>query len=126
MSPNRLPRRKKGKPEKREREKHGACKSCVFEYRKRRPRKEEIARNGDAGHAEKKRELVAAKGGRCEACGYDRCLAALTFHHRDPAVKSFTISANLGLPMDVLEEEVAKCTLLCLNCHAEINHGKPG
>lgn len=125
MSPNRPPRRKNWKPSKREREKHGACRSCVFEYRKRRPPKE-AARSGDPGHAEKKRELVAEKGGKCEACGYNKCMAALTFHHLDQKSKSFTISANLGLPMDVLVEEVSKCSLLCLNCHAELNHGMNG
>ena len=122
MSPNKPPRQKKEKPEKREREKHGACKSCMFEYRKRRSHKEEVAKNGNLGHSDKKRQLVMAKGGRCEKCGYGKCLAAMTFHHIDPSTKSFTISANLGLPMDILEEEVNKCALLCLNCHAEINH----
>ena len=56
-------------------------------------------------------------------CGYDKCQAALTFHHINRKDKSFTISANLNLPMDILEEEVKKCVLLCLNCHAEIDHG---
>lgn len=126
MSPNRVPRRKSGKSEKREREKHGSCRSCVFTYRKRRPPKEEAARDGEAGGTEKKRTLVASKGSRCEECGYDRCLAALTFHHRDRAGKSFTISASLGLPIDVLEQEAEKCSLLCLNCHAELHHGLNG
>ena len=30
-----------------------------------------------------KRQLVLEAGGRCELCGYDRCLAALQFHHVD-------------------------------------------
>ena len=32
-----------------------------------------------------KRILVAEAGGRCARCGYDRCIAALQFHHMDPA-----------------------------------------
>ena len=39
-----------------------------------------------------KRRLVAEAGGRCKLCGYDRCLAALHFHHLDPAAKEFALS----------------------------------
>ena len=127
MSPQkRVPRQKNGKPDKREREKHGACKSCVFSYRKRRSPREEAVARGSLGYADKKRLLVDAKGGKCSSCGYGKCLSALTFHHTDRGLKSFTISANLGLPMDVLEKETAKCILLCLNCHAEVNQGLNG
>jgi hypothetical protein len=28
---------------------------------------------------------VSYKGGRCQICGYDRCIEALEFHHRDPS-----------------------------------------
>ena len=32
------------------------------------------------------------RGGRCQLCGYHRCIAALEFHHRDPAAKEFSLS----------------------------------
>lgn len=115
---------KQDKSEKREKEKHGACKSCMFTYRRKLSPKE-ISKNKSNGTS-KKRELVALKGGKCEKCGYDKCLAALTFHHKDRCCKAFTISGNLGLPLDVLKEEASKCLLLCLNCHAEEHHGLNG
>jgi hypothetical protein len=37
--------------------------------------------------------LVEYKGGKCECCGYDKCIAALEFHHLDPTTKE---SKNLG------------------------------
>ena len=40
-----------------------------------------------------KRHLVGEAGGACELCGYDRCLAALQFHHVDRATKRFALSA---------------------------------
>ena len=122
MSPNRTPHRKARKLNKRERVKYGACKSCVFTYKKKRRVPPGSVRVGNLANTEKKRKLVMDKGGKCEACGYDKCLAALTFHHLDGGNKAFTISKNLGKPMDILEEEAAKCSLLCLNCHAELNH----
>jgi len=39
-----------------------------------------------AVHARRKkiwRMSVEYKGGRCEICGYDRCIEALDFHHRE-------------------------------------------
>ena len=72
----------------------------------------------------RKRELVAERGGRCEICGYDRNLAALVWHHIDPASKSFELDlramSNRGVT--ALRAEFQKCQLLCANCHAEIHH----
>src|SRR3954454_2885720 len=71
-----------------------------------------------------KQILVAEAGGRCSTCGYDRCLAALTFHHLDPATKRFGVGGRgLARSMAALREEVAKCVLLCANCHAEVEVG---
>ena len=67
-----------------------------------------------------KKYLVAQKGGKCQICGYDRSVAALHFHHRNPATKKFNISHEVGVEhWGALIEEVEKCDLLCANCHAE-------
>ena len=70
-----------------------------------------------------KEELVKYKGGKCEICGYDKCLGALDFHHLDPSQKDFTISnSNIYKNLDKLKEEVDKCILVCANCHREIHY----
>jgi hypothetical protein len=71
-----------------------------------------------------KATLVEEAGGRCALCGYDRCQAALQFHHRDPAEKAFAIS-HQGLTRSLarVREEVRKCILVCANCHAELEGG---
>jgi hypothetical protein len=68
--------------------------------------------------------LVEEAGGRCALCGYDRCQAALQFHHRDPAEKAFAIS-HQGLTRSLARarEEARKCILVCANCHAELEGG---
>ena len=72
-----------------------------------------------------KRILVAEAGGRCRMCGYDRCVAALQFHHVDPHGKSFTLSAQgVTRGLDKAREEARKCVLLCANCHAELEAGE--
>lgn len=70
-----------------------------------------------------KKQLVAYKGGKCERCGYNKCIAALQFHHIDETIKDFEISANYNEkhPMSELKQEVDKCILVCANCHAELH-----
>jgi hypothetical protein len=71
-----------------------------------------------------KRQLIAEGGGACALCGYDRCAAALQFHHVDPATKSFTLSRE-GVTRSLARarEEARKCVLLCAHCHAEVEGG---
>ena len=71
-----------------------------------------------------KRILVEEAGGCCASCGYDTCVAALQFHHLDPASKDFALS-NEGVTRSIVRAraEAAKCVLLCANCHAEVEAG---
>jgi hypothetical protein len=54
----------------------------------------------------------------CVKCG-ETFLAALEFHHRDPAEKLFTVSRafNDGRSIQEVLEEIAKCDVVCANCH---------
>jgi transposase len=71
-----------------------------------------------------KRRLVEEAGGACAICGYDRCVAALQFHHLDPGTKLFSLSRE-GVTRSFAEAqtEARKCVLLCSNCHAEVEFG---
>lgn len=62
----------------------------------------------------RRQRLIDKHGGRCVICGFDRCLAALDFHHIDPDEKDGKAET---------EEEASKCVLLCANCHREHHHG---
>lgn len=57
------------------------------------------------------------------ACGYDKCVAALHFHHLDPSQKDFSIARHKSRSFETLLEEVKKCAVLCSNCHEEVHHG---
>lgn len=72
-----------------------------------------------------KTKAIAYLGGSCQICGYNKCIDALVFHHRDATSKSFTISKWLTLSFEKIQQELNKCDLLCANCHAEI-HSFPG
>jgi hypothetical protein len=82
------------------------------------------SRNVSDWRRRKKQILVEEAGGRCRLCGYDRCVAALEFHHVDPRTKSFPLSARgCTRSIKTLRAEAAKCVLLCANCHAEVENG---
>jgi len=69
---------------------------------------------------DKKKRLIEYKGGCCEICGYNKCVTALDFHHKDPKTKDFTISGK-SYSFERLKNEVDKCILVCSNCHSEIH-----
>lgn len=72
-----------------------------------------------------KERMVAAMGGKCQCCGYDRCVEALDFHHINPAEKEMSLGAIRGNPRawPVIVNELRKCILVCSNCHDEIHYG---
>lgn len=72
----------------------------------------------------RKLELVNLLGGSCKYCGYDKNLAALEFHHRDPNGKESQLDMRTlsNRSMSYILEEVKKCDLLCSNCHREYHN----
>ena len=71
-----------------------------------------------------KQLLVEDAGGACKICGYDRCIAALEFHHLVPAEKRFALShRGVARSLAAARAEAARCALLCANCHAEVEAG---
>ena len=67
---------------------------------------------------------VEAMGASCQACGRTGPSAMFEFHHRDANAKDFGISQD-GIPRrwEVIATELAKCVMLCANCHREVHTG---
>lgn len=110
--------------------KFGIGKTTVTDYVTVRPKnplklEEKRKRNLEAvkrRRKEIKRLSVEYKGGKCEKCGYDKCIGALEFHHIDPTKKDFGI-AEKGRTMswERTKLELDKCIMVCANCHREIH-----
>lgn len=64
-----------------------------------------------------KRKALNMLGGACSKCGYNKCIAALDFHHLGD--KDATIKELMHLSWKRIEAEVKKCIILCANCHRE-------
>lgn len=67
--------------------------------------------------------VIAAFGGGCQLCGYQRCSAALHFHHvygyRPAGRRSRSPFQSWHAAVAYVQETV----LLCSNCHCEVESG---
>jgi hypothetical protein len=67
----------------------------------------------------------AAKDVPCAVCGGRFPAVCMDFHHRDPQNKSFNISSKLsGRSPTAIAEEIAKCDVVCANCHRVLTYGR--
>lgn len=60
-------------------------------------------------------------GGKCALCDYSGNYASLDFHHlRD---KKFAVNTvSMQKPLEMIEEELKKCILICRNCHNDTHY----
>ena len=87
----------------------GYCKKCYIVYWRIKAR-------------ERRQRAVEYKGGKCELCGYSKCIASLDFHHKDPNEKDPNFKTARNWKWDRMKREVDKCMLLCKNCHGELHY----
>jgi hypothetical protein len=71
-----------------------------------------------------KQRAMLLLGGRCAGCAGEFPARAFEFHHLDARTKEFAISADgVVRHWAKVEAELAKCVLLCANCHREVHAG---
>lgn len=74
-------------------------------------------------NAPKRRYIVAAKKRPCLDCGKRFPTCCMDFDHRDPKEKCFSIGVGYrSVSLDALIAEIAKCDLVCANCHRIRTH----
>jgi hypothetical protein len=79
---------------------------------------------GTAKSLSKKLRAIELMGGVCSGCRGDVPTVALEFHHLDAAEKDFGISRDgMKRPWEAILAELAKCVMLCANCHREVHAG---
>lgn len=66
--------------------------------------------------------ILRLKSVPCMDCGRVFPPCAMDFDHRDPAEKSFTVSVNIEIALDVLLAEIEKCDVVCACCHRIRTH----
>lgn len=70
-------------------------------------------------------EWIRSLKTKCENCP-ENFFACLEFHHIDPNKKEMTITnaVNRGWGKERIRKELAKCIILCSNCHRKLHWSK--
>jgi hypothetical protein len=81
------------------------------------PRDRSKDREREAERLAEVRAIKVAKG--CADCGFNSHPAALDFDHLPGTIKLFDIGNAAGrwTPWDLVLLEIAKCEVVCANCH---------
>ena len=85
----------------------GYCKDCANKIERER--------------YQKKKKFIESQKHKCAKCGEDR-VYILDFHHIDKNKKDFTIGKIKKGNLDLIQEEIDKCIVLCANCHREFHY----
>jgi len=77
--------------------------------------KKEIIKRNVKRKLKRKLNLIKILGGKCQRCGYDKCLCVLDFHH---------IEGRKEYWSDWMKKDYdkSKLVLLCANCHRETHY----
>jgi hypothetical protein len=95
----------------------GRCLPCL-RVRRRQTQK--------GSRIQKREEINNLKRQPCMDCGISYPPYVMQFDHRDPLTKKFSIGEQVyNKSMSLLLAEVAKCDIVCANCHAERSWGGP-
>jgi hypothetical protein len=98
------------------------CKACQNKARRSRNAVNKTVakwkREKGAPRIKAAKDALRSKG--CTICGYDKCMAALHFHH--VRGKSASVS-SVKTSVSAMKSEACKCIVLCANCHAEVHEG---
>jgi predicted HNH restriction endonuclease len=73
-----------------------------------------------------KGEFITSQGSKCSICETPytgKNASMFQFHHNDPNIKIFNITLNSisNESLKELREELAKCSLICSNCHFQLH-----
>lgn len=78
--------------------KRKSCLKCIperikynSEKDKQAARRKQVVANVQRRREKIKKMAIEYKGGKCQICGYDKCVGALEFHHLNSKEKDFGI-----------------------------------
>lgn len=100
-------------------QRQSVCRECrKVNWRKWREKNKpmQAARAAKQRQTNQKKFLDFKSTLKCNRCGFSHP-AALVFHHKDPKHKDFNVSTKRFGSIKILEREIAKCEVLCSNCH---------
>jgi hypothetical protein len=105
----------------------GYCKPCLDAYKQEyyRKNKADYLTRARFHRSQRKAALRAAKNRPCADCGTSYPYYVMEFDHRPGEEKLGNVADVHSGPfvsMEVLLAEIAKCDVVCANCHRERTH----
>ena len=104
-------------------QRHQVCRECKRVYDREYHTKRTAAQKHKKTSQQKTRRidnrkyiLEYLKTHPCECCG-ETDPVVLEFDHIDPTTKEYTISLMVMHSKENIDKEIAKCRVLCANCH---------
>lgn len=101
------------------------CKAChsIITKKWQKENKELCSSIRKKRYNKKRKFLVSYKKGlKCQVCGESDSVC-LVFHHRNPKEKDFYVGCSVsGYSLERIMKEIAKCDVLCANCHAKLHY----
>lgn len=103
------------------------CKVCKSQisadaYKNLPHRKAAVTSSKKAHVATVRDYLNDVRSSGCLICG-EREVCTLDFHHVNPAEKERAVTKMVTLSLANVKKEVAKCVVLCSNCHRKVHAG---
>lgn len=99
------------------------CEACRAANRCYRLENSVVLKHRAKLHRQKRLKLMLElKSVPCTDCGDTYPPYCMDFDHRDPAQKSFVISSQQTCSEKLFLAEVAKCDIICANCHRIRTH----
>lgn len=103
---------------------HGYCRECgktLTRSHYQRNKSQYLEKNLRSFH--KRREFVRQMKNRpCEDCGISYPYYVMDFDHREDEIKEFGLNEITQKAINSLKREIAKCDVVCANCHRERTH----
>ena len=84
-------------------------------YQKNKEHRKSQVKERNDKHQSMVREIKLEKG--CSHCGTKEDVTRLQFHHVDSSSKKFNIAESRSNSWENIEKEMAKCIILCQECH---------
>lgn len=105
--------------------KHAICKVCYRTEQKSRPRNVANSRAwANTVRDDRMQWLNELRSVPCMDCGRTFPPCCMDFDHRPGEIKSFDIANNVKRSKESLLVEIAKCDLVCSNCHRIRTHAR--
>lgn len=103
---------------------HSYCRECgkrLTRSHYKRNKRSYLKRNLRA-YTERRQLVLEAKSRPCADCGIQYPYYVMDFDHRDGRLKEFSLHAVHRVTKRAILREIAKCDVVCANCHRERTH----